>query len=111
MGKVKTFFKENIYINLFLCFFKVGIITIGGGVAMVPVLQEKICEKYKWMSDDEILDCIAVSQGLPGVIAINMATYVGYFKKGLLGAIVTTLGVILPSFIIMILVVLFLEEV
>ena len=48
MGKVKTFFKENIYINLFLCFFKVGIITIGGGVAMVPVLQEKICEKYKY---------------------------------------------------------------
>ncbi len=111
MDKVKTFFRENIYMNLFLCFFKVGIVTIGGGMAMVPLLQEKICDKYKWMSDEEILDCIAVSQGLPGVIAINMATYVGYFKKGLRGAIVTTIGVILPSFVIIILVVCFLEEV
>lgn len=111
MGKVKTFFKESIYVNLFLCFFKVGIVTVGGGMAMVPLLQEKICEKYKWMSDEEILDCIAVSQGLPGVIAINMATYVGYFKKGFLGALVATVGVILPSFVIIILVVCFLEEV
>lgn len=111
MSKVKTFFRENIYINLFLCFFKVGIVTVGGGMAMVPLLQEKICDKYKWMSNTEILDCIAVSQGLPGVIAINMATYVGYFKKGFLGAVVTTIGVILPSFVIIILVVCFLEEV
>lgn len=111
MGKIKTFVNDNIYINLFLCFFKVGIVTIGGGMAMVPLLQEKICDKYKWMSDEEILDCIAVSQGLPGVIAINMATYVGYYKKGFFGALLATVGVILPSFVIIILVVCFLEVV
>lgn len=111
MGKFKTLFYENMYINLFLCFFKVGIVTIGGGMAMIPLLQEKICDKYKWMSEEEILDCIAVSQGLPGVIAINMATYVGYYKKGFLGALLATVGVILPSFVIIILVVCFLEVV
>ena len=111
METIKKFFRENIYFNLFWCFFKVGVVTIGGGVAMVPILQEKICEEYRWMSQEEILDCITVSQGLPGVIAINMATYVGYFKRGLRGALCSTLGVILPSFVIIILVVLFLEEV
>ena len=111
MEKIKRKFKDNIYLDLFLCFFKVGVVTIGGGMAMVPLLQEKICDKYKWMSEEEILDCIAVSQGLPGVIAINMATYVGYVKKGFLGALLTTFGVILPSFVIIILVVCFLEVV
>ena len=111
METIKKFFRENIYFNLFWCFFKVGVVTIGGGVAMLPILQEKICEEYRWMSNEEILDCITVSQGLPGVIAINMATYVGYFKKGLRGALASTLGVILPSFVIIIIVVLFLEEV
>lgn len=111
MEKLSRFLKENIYINLFLCFFKVGIVTIGGGIVMIPLLQEKICDQYKWLSQEEMLDCIALSQGLPGVVAINMATYVGYFKKGIPGAIMATLGVILPSFIIIIMVVLFLEEV
>ncbi len=78
---------------------------------MVPILEEKICDKYKWMSSEEVLDCIAVSQSLPGVIAVNMATYVGYKKKGLAGAIVSTLGVILPSFVIIILVVSFLRSI
>ena len=111
MGKVKAVFRENIYMRLFLCFFKLGIVTVGGGMAMVPLMQEKICDKQKWMSEEEVLDCIAVSQGLPGVIAINMATYVGYFKKGFWGALMATFGVILPSFVIIILVVCFLEEV
>lgn len=109
MKRLRKFFQENMYWNLFFCFLKIGAFTIGGGMAMIPILQEKICEKYKWMTEEEMLDCIAVSQTLPGVIAINMATYVGYRKKGLLGAIVTTLGVILPSFVIIILVVSFLR--
>ena len=74
-------------------------------MAMIPIMQEKICDERKWMTEEEILDCIAVSQSLPGVIAINMATYVGYYKKGLKGALVSTAGVLLPSFIIIILVV------
>ena len=59
---------------------------------MIPILEEKICDKYGWMSSEEVLDCIAVSQSLPGVIAVNMATYVGYKKKGVIGAVITTFG-------------------
>lgn len=111
MRKLKDFFKNNIYWNLFFCFFKLGLVTIGGGMAMIPIMEEKICEKYKWMTSEEILDCIAVSQSLPGVIAVNMATFVGYKKKGVVGAAVSTFGVILPSFVIIILVVSFLRSV
>ena len=105
MSRLKEFCKNSIYWNLFECCFKVGLFTIGGGMAMIPIMQEKICDERKWMTEEEILDCIAVSQSLPGVIAINMATYVGYYKKGLKGALVSTAGVLLPSFIIIILVV------
>lgn len=111
MKKLISFFKQNIYWKLFECFFKMGLFTIGGGMAMIPIMQENVCDKYKWMTEEEVLDCIAVSQSLPGVVAINMATYVGYHKKGLLGAVVSTTGVILPSFIIIILVVSFLRTV
>ena len=98
------------YIRLFTAFFKMGLFTFGGGMAMVPILQDKMCNEYKWMTEEEVVDCLAVSQSLPGVVAINMATYTGYFKKGLLGALVASFGIILPSFIIIILVVCFLEE-
>lgn len=111
MNVIKDFFKKNIYWNLFFCFFKIGLFTIGGGMAMIPILEEKICDKYKWMSSEEVLDCIAVSQSLPGVVAVNMATYIGYKKKGLAGALVATFGVVLPSFIIIILVVSFLRSI
>ena len=59
MRKLKAFFKNNIYWNLFFCFFKIGMFTIGGGMAMIPILEEKICDKYGWMSSEEVLDCIA----------------------------------------------------
>lgn len=72
---------------------------------MVPIMQEKVCDERKWMTEEEVLDCLAVCQSLPGVIAINMATYIGYYKKGLKGALVATLGVLLPSFVIIIMVV------
>ena len=74
-------------------------------MAMVPIMQEKVCDERKWMTEEEVLDCLAVCQSLPGVIAINMATYIGYHKKGLKGAIISTLGVLIPSFVIIILVV------
>ena len=72
---------------------------------MIPVMQEKVCDERKWMTEEEVLDCLAVCQSLPGVIAINMATYIGYYKKGLKGALVATFGVLIPSFVIIILVV------
>lgn len=105
MKKIKEFFQNSMYWNLFVCFFELGLFTIGGGMAMVAVMQEEVSEKRKWMTKEEVLDCLAVCQSLPGVIAINMATYVGYYKKGLKGALVATLGVLLPSFVIIILVV------
>ena len=105
MNRIKEFFRNNIYWNLFECFFQLGLFTIGGGMAMVPIMQEKVCDERKWMTEEEVLDCLAVCQSLPGVIAINMATYIGYHKKGLKGAIISTLGVLIPSFVIIILVV------
>ncbi|MEG0923923.1 MAG: chromate transporter [Anaerovoracaceae bacterium] len=101
--------KNNMLIQLFCTFFKLGIFTIGGGMAMIPLMQNIVVDKKGWMNEEEIVDCLAVSQGLPGVIAINMATYVGNQKKGIWGSIVATIGVILPSFIIIILVVEFLQ--
>ena len=97
--------KENMYVQLFLSFFKLGLFTIGGGMAMVPLIQGIVVDEKHWMTEEEAVDCIAVSQGLPGVIAINMATYIGHQKKGILGAVTATLGVILPSFIIIILII------
>ncbi|TDP57739.1 chromate transporter [Aminicella lysinilytica] len=92
----------NMYLQLFWTFFKLGLFTIGGGMAMIPLMQGIIVDQKKWMTEEEIVDCLAVSQGLPGVIAINMATYIGHYKKGVLGAIVATIGVVLPSLVIII---------
>ena len=100
----KRTFRDNIYLQLFWSFFKIGIFTIGGGMAMIPLIQDVVVDKKKWMTSEECVDCIAVSQGLPGVIAINMATYIGNFKKGIKGAIASTIGVITPSYIIIILI-------
>ena len=97
--------KKNMYVQLFLSFFKLGLFTIGGGMAMVPLIQGIVVDEKHWMTEEEAVDCIAVSQGLPGVIAINMATYIGHQKKGIPGAVTATLGVILPSFIIIILII------
>lgn len=90
------------YLVLFWEFFKLGIMTIGGGMAMIPQMQAIMVEKNHWVSEDDIIDCIAVSQSLPGVIAINMATYIGFEKRKLKGAIAATIGVLLPSLIIII---------
>lgn len=104
MNKI-TSWKNNLYLQLFWEFFKLGLFTIGGGLAMLPLMQNLVVEKNGWMSEEECIDCIAVSQGLPGVVAINMATYIGRHQKGLMGAVVATIGVILPSFFIIILIV------
>ena len=91
--------------ELFWEFFKLGLFTIGGGMTMIPLLQGIVSDRKKWLTPDEVVDCIAVSQSLPGVIAINMATYVGHRKKGIPGAVFATAGVILPSLISIILVI------
>lgn len=93
----------NIYLSLFIEFFKIGLFTIGGGVAMIPVIEDQAVNKKQWLTSEEMIECIALGQSLPGVIAINTSTYVGYKKAGIAGAIFATLGVIMPSFMIIIL--------
>ena len=87
-------------LELFIVFFKLGAFTIGGGIAMLPLLQRELIDEKKWFTEEEFVDAVAVCQSLPGVVAINMATYVGYRRKGTLGSIVATFGVIIPSFLI-----------
>ena len=86
-------------INLFWEFFKIGLFTIGGGAAMIPQIQHVATVEKKWLSDEEMLDCIAMGQSLPGVIAINIGTYVGYRERGIAGAFAATFGVVLPAFV------------
>ncbi len=92
-------------VDLFFTFFKLGLFTIGGGMAMIPLMQGLIVDKKGWLTEEEMVDCLAISQSLPGVIAINMATYVGKKKAGIVGSLVATSGVILPSLCIIIAVV------
>ena len=86
--------------QLFATFFKTGLFTFGGGYAMIAILQEELVEKQKWITNQDMLDLIVVAESTPGVIAVNTATSVGYKTRGVFGAIVATLGVILPSFLI-----------
>lgn len=97
-------------LSLFWEFLKIGLFTIGGGMAMIPQLQQIVADKG-WLEEDEMIDCIAISQSLPGIIAINMATYVGMKLRGFKGAFAGTLGVITPSFIIIILAVTLLDSI
>ena len=90
----------NIYLDLFLTFAKVGVCTFGGGYAMLPILQREVVEKKGWATDEELTDYFAIGQCTPGVIAVNTATFIGYKFKGILGGILTTLGVVFPSVVI-----------
>lgn len=90
--------------ELFITFFKLGLFTIGGGVAMIPILRDIMVNDKKWFSDEEMIDIISICQSLPGVIAINMATYVGFKRRGLIGSLVATVGVTIPSFVIILLI-------
>ena len=100
----------NVLLELFILFFKLGAFTIGGGVAMLPLLQNSLTKEKNWFSQEEFVDIVAVCQSLPGVIAINMATYVGYKKKGFLGSLVSTFGVVLPSFVMILLIATFISN-
>ncbi|MDY0317711.1 MAG: chromate transporter [Candidatus Izemoplasmatales bacterium] len=91
-------------ITLFLTFFKIGLFTFGGGYAMIPFIHQYAVEKYKWITDEEFLDIIAIAESTPGPIAINSATYIGHKVKGIKGSAMATLGVVLPSVIIIVLI-------
>jgi len=96
--------KKNEYMQLYWAFFRVGGLTFGGGLAMLPMLKYELVEKNKWITEEEIIDCYAIGQCTPGIIAVNTATFVGYKRKGILGGIVSTLGMITPSIVVITLV-------
>lgn len=92
-----------IYLMLFLIFFKIGAFTFGGGYAMLPLIQEEVI-RYGWLENEEIINFIAVSESTPGPFAVNIATYVGMETGGFFGAVCATVGVVLPSFIIILII-------
>ena len=94
MNKMRTVWK------LFYIFFKIGAFTFGGGYAMIPLIQKEVVENNKWITDEDILDIIAIAESTPGPIAINSATFVGFKIAGFWGAAAATFGVVLPSFVI-----------
>ena len=92
-----------IFLELFLTFFEIGALTFGGGYAMIPFVREQVLA-HNWLTEEELLNMIAVSESTPGPIAVNMATFVGANEAGILGSAVATLGVVLPSFIIILII-------
>lgn len=94
IDKIKNLF------NLYFSFAKIGTFTIGGGLAMMPMMQSELIEKRKWITDEELIDYYAVGQSTPGIVAVNVATFVGYKQMGIIGGIFATLGMVTPSLII-----------
>ena len=95
--------KENIFIKLltlFVTFLKIGAFTFGGGYAMIPIIQREVVDKRKWANTGDILDILAISESTPGPIAVNTATYIGFHVAGFWGSFFATLGLALPSFVI-----------
>ena len=100
----------NLFADLFFTFAKVGVCTFGGGYAMLPILQREIVEKKRWAKDEELTDYYAIGQCTPGIIAVNVATFVGYRFKGWPGGVIATLGVVFPSVVIITLIAAFLSN-
>ena len=91
---------KNIYAELYITFLKIGSLTFGGGYAMLPMMESELVDSKKWITTEELLDYYAVGQSTPGIIAVNVATFVGYKKAGNIGGIIATLGVVTPSVLI-----------
>ena len=96
--------KNKFYWTSFKTFFKIGAFTLGGGYAMIPIIQSEVVDKHKWIDKEEFLDLIAIAQSCPGVFAINISTFIGYKMRKVRGAICSTLGTALPSFLIILLI-------
>jgi len=99
----------RLYLSLFLTFMKIGVVTFGGGYAMIPIIENEITNKKGWITADDLLEVVAISETTPGPIAICAATFIGYKIAGIIGAFCATFGVVLPSFIIIYLISLFLR--
>lgn len=90
--------------EMFFTFFKIGAFTFGGGFAMIPIIQQEVVEKRNWIKEEDFMDTISIAQSSPGPIAVNSSIFVGYKIKGFKGAVVSTIGTVLPSFIIILLI-------
>ncbi len=97
----------RVYLEAFSIFFKIGAFTIGGGYAMVPLIENEIVTKRNWLSKEDFVDLLAISQSSPGILAVNISIFIGYRLKGIKGSVVTALGTILPSFLIILAIALF----
>ncbi len=102
--------KLKLCLSLFLTFMKIGTVTFGGGYAMIPIIENEITKKKGWIKEKELIDVIAISESTPGPIAICSATFIGYNLAGSLGAFCSTVGVVLPSFLIIFAISLFLRQ-
>ncbi len=97
----------NIYLKIFTTFAKIGAFTIGGGYAMIPIIQKEVVDKNRWIEENDFLDILAISQSAPGILAVNISIFLGYRLRGVKGSIVATLGSALPSFLIILLIAMF----
>ena len=100
----------SILMELFFTFVKIGLFTFGGGYAMISMIENNCVEKKAWITHDEMMDVTVIAESTPGPIAINCATFTGYKKAGFLGALVATLGIVVPSFIVIFLISMFLDN-
>ena len=96
--------------ELIKTFFKIGIFTLGGGYAMIPLIEEEVVNRHKWVSKDEMLDLIAIAQSCPGVFAINIAIFIGYKLNKVRGALAASFGTALPSFLIILVIAMFFQQ-
>ena len=100
----------SLVLDLFLTFAKIGLFTFGGGYAMVAIIEDSCVRKKQWITHDEMMDVTVIAESTPGPIAINCATYAGYKQKGLAGAVAATVGMVLPSFCIIFIISIFLDD-
>ena len=100
----------SLLLNLFLTFAKIGLFTFGGGYAMISLIENQCVERKKWITHDEMMNITVIAESTPGPIAINCATFVGYKQAGLLGSLIATLGIVLPSFLIIFAISIFLNQ-
>jgi len=99
------------YVDLFYSFFKIGAFTLGGGYVMIPLIEKEVVERRKWIQQDDFTDMLTLAQSAPGPIAINTAVFVGYKTKGLKGLIASVSGVIIPSFVAILLIAMFFTDI
>lgn len=100
----------NIILDLFLTFAKIGLFTFGGGYAMISMIEDSCVEKKKWITHDEMMNITIIAESTPGPIAINCATFVGYKQSGIIGALFATFGIVLPSFVVIFIISIFLDS-